>query len=137
MKSKNNANYMEADDLDSVTVGSIQSKFADEYGAYNFSVEFTSATNTGFDDKSVDKSRTTRAKVMLGLIGLADLVYKGEKSKGRQAELGYQIRDAIEMFNNRSVVKEKLTPEEKEYLDGLHKTIKEIVVDPNSESEEE
>ncbi len=115
-----------------VTVANIKEQFADEYGAYNFVVECGYATQAGFDDKDVKHSDIVQAKVMLALIYLAESV--DQETNGKVAGLVYRIKDAIKMFHNYTMI-HTLTGDQKDYLDDLRK--KEIVVNSNSESEED
>ncbi len=130
MKKKNNENYVDAEDLKTVTMDSIKEKFADEEdGAYNFIIEFASAKNESFNDGNGTNPDVVHAQVLLGLIYLADLVY--QDSNAKKTALAYRIRDAIDIFHD-YVMLGKLDIKEQNYLDELYKT--EI---PNSESDEE
>ncbi len=139
MKERNNSNWKDADDLKpkgiSTFIEELKGSFSsDGCGAYNFITEFTSASNESFDGGNVKDPDAIQARVLLGLIYLANSVYKGDQ--GKKAGLGYRIKDAIEMFNNISVVKGKLELEtEQKYLDNLYN--EEVAVDSNSESDED
>jgi hypothetical protein len=103
--------------LEAKIMADIKEAFSDdEDAAYNFIVEFTSASNASFNNKDVKASCVIQTKVLLGLIFLADSVCKDNESK--RAKLLYRIQDAIEMFEEMPL-KGRLTNPEKTYFEQL------------------
>jgi hypothetical protein len=115
--------------MQNTTIKELKEKFSDsEEGAYNFITEFSHASREVFDKQNYRHSHIIEAQILLGLIYIAN---EHCKSKG----LPYSTKDCIEMLDEMSIIKKKLTEEEQKYLKEVHD--KEIVVDSNSESEEE